>query len=497
MSQANDIGPYKSLRDYLAALENRGWVVHIPEVDQDAYEATGLIYRLIETCGWIGAPVIVFDRIKMGGRMLDGPVVANPYGRWHCDALAFGLDPDGQSPRDAFRMTLDHLASRAGDDGQWQTIEPRTVASGDAPCKENVRLGDDVNLHDFAFLQSNPADGGPYINTGNVVLQHPEHGRNVGTYRCQVKGPRKIAVNPLPNQHGWTFLMDMKERGEPFARAAVVLGADPVVFAMSSSKAARLGQDELAVAGGFLGQPVDVVKCETSDIMVPAHAELVIEGEIPFDMEPEGPFGEMFGYVGAEVAENFYMNVTAVTYRSQPVIVNHFSGVTRGFLTSPLEATINLGFKQQFPELVAIHLPLAVAGFCVASINKQAVGDGLRIGREISKGVMLAKIMIIVDEDVDIYNFDEVIRTVGARWQPHPASHIANEARGSSTDPSLRQRGLTSKIVIDATRQWPEEGGPDQYAMHNRDALVAGQPDVFERVDKKWSELLKQLKGQA
>jgi UbiD family decarboxylase len=224
---------------------------------------------------------------------------------------------------------------------------------------------------------------------------------------------------------------------------------------------------------------------------------MVIEGEIPFDLEPEGPFGEMYGYIGPQVPENFYMNITAVTCRPNPHIVNHFSGVTRGFLTSPLEATINLGFKQQFPELVAIHLPLAMPGFCIASINKQAPGDGLKIGREISKTVMLAKIMLVVDGDVDIYDFDEVIRVVGARWQPHPASEIFEQARGSSTDPSLRERGVTSKIVIDATRQLAEEGGPDHYAMHNRDALVAGQPDVFARVDDKWSTLLKQLKGRA
>ena len=130
-------------------------------------------------------------------------------------------------------------------------------------------------------------------------------------------------------------------------------------------------------------------------------------------------------------------------------------------------------FRDQFPELVAIHLPLAVPGFCIASINKQAAGDGLRIGREIGSAVMLAKIMLVVDEDVDIYDFNEVIRVVGARWQPHPASEISEQARGSSTDPSLRERGVTSKIVIDATRQWPEEGGPDRYAMANRDALVA------------------------
>jgi UbiD family decarboxylase len=494
VSTEKNLGPYESLRDYLGALEARGHVVHIAEVDQDTYEATGLIYRLIESCGWTGAPILIFDRIKVDGRWIDGPLVANLYGRWEYDALAFGCDPAGRSAREAFRMALKQVISLAGEDGQWKTVEPRMISTSDAPCKEIVQIGEEVDILGFPFIQSNPADGGRYINTGNVVLEHPNYGRNVGTYRCQIKGPRKIAVNPLPNQHGWTFLTDMKDSGEPFAKAAVVLGADPIVFAMSSSKTARLGQDELALAGGFLGKSVEVVKCQTSDMLVPAHAEMIIEGEIPFDLEPEGPFGEMFGYVGPGIPENFYMNITAVTCRRNPIIVNHFSGVTRGFLTSPLEATINLRFKQLFPNLVAIHLPLATPGFCVVSIDKNAPGDGLRAGRKISEDVMLAKITIVVDEDVDIYDPAEVMRTVGARWQPHPASEIIEEARGSSTDPSLAARGVTSKIVIDATRQLPREGGPEHYAIHNRDALLEGQPDIFARVDEKWSTLVEQLK---
>jgi len=497
MTAPSDVGPYGSLRDYLAMLDGRGWLVRIPEVDQDAYEATGLMYRLIEQFGWVGAPALLFERLKIDGRWFEGPVIANLYGRWEYDALSFGLSIDGESQRQAFRMALAKLTDLAGADNQWQTIEPRTVATDQAPCKEVMQQGEEINLLDLPFIQSNPADGGRYINTGSVVLEHPTYGRNIGTYRCQIKGPRKIAINPQPGQHGWTFLMDLKERGESFANAAVVLGADPVVYAMSSSKAARLGQDELAVAGGFLGRPVDVVKCENSDILVPANVEIVIEGEIPFDMEPEGPFAEMYGYVGPQVPENFYMNVTAMTCRRKPIVVNHFSGVTRGFLTSPLEATLNLSLKREHPNLVALHLPLQMPGYCFASIDKQKPGDGLAIGRAVSAAVMLGKITVIVDQDVDIYDFDAVMRVAGARWQPHPATHIIEKARGSSTDPSIRKRGESSKIVIDATRQLPVEGGPEAYSSTNRQALVDGQPDVFELVDRKWAGLFKQLKGGA
>ena len=245
------IGPFDSLREYIQALEAQGYVRHIDEVDQDAYEATGLMYRLIDEFGWLGGPVVIFDRIKIDGRWIDNPVVANQFGRWEFDALAFGVEPDGRGQQDIYRATLTKLAGLFSDNGEWKTIPPIEVENDRAPCKEVKLFGADIDVTRFPFLQTNPADNGRYINTGNVVLEDPEHGRNVGTYRCQIKGPRKIGINPERNQHGWTFLMNMKERGEPYARAAVVLGADPVVYTIGSSKAAGLGQDELAIAGGI------------------------------------------------------------------------------------------------------------------------------------------------------------------------------------------------------------------------------------------------------
>ena len=488
------IGPFDSLREYIQALEAQGYVRHIDEVDQDAYEATGLMYRLIDEFGWLGGPVVIFDRTKIDGRWIDYPVVANQFGRWEFDAMAFGVEPDGRDQQDIYRATLTKLAGLFSDNGEWRTIPPTEVTNDAAPCKEVKLMGDDIDITRFPFLQTNPADNGRYINTGNVVLEDPEHGRNVGTYRCQIKGPRKIGINPERNQHGWTFLMNMKERGEPYARAAVVLGADPVVYTIGSSKAAGLGQDELAIAGGIMGKPVEVVKCETSDLMIPANAEMVIEGEIPFDMEPEGPFGEMYGYIGRHKPENFYMNVTAVTHRHNPLFVNQFTGVNRHFMTGPLEVTTTFRLKKSFPNLVGLHLALHIPGFCFVSIDKQAPGEGLAVGRHVATLLKIAKITVVVDKDVDIHTLTEVLHTVGARWQPAPATEIIDEAPGMSGDPSAPKRGVGSRIVIDATRQCPEEGGPEEYAMMNRECLVMDQPDIFRRTDEKWSELLKQWK---
>jgi len=339
-------------------------------------------------------------------------------------------------------------------------------------------------------LQSNPGDNGRFINTGNLVLIDPEKGRNVGTYRMQIKGPRKIGINPERKQHGWEFLMGMRERGEKVAQAAVVLGTDPIVFAMSSSKTARLGQDELEIAGGFKGCPVEVVKCENSDITVPANVEMIIEGEIPLDdMEEEGPFGEMYGYMGLPHAEQFYMNIKTITHRENPMFVNQFTGVTRGFITTPSEASSTRNFRQFIPELVGAHGPPDFTGFFFISIDKTRPHQAFEVAEKLNF-LPISKIMVVVDKDVNIHDPMEMIATVGARWQPHPGGKIIEAGPGFFLDPSAKIRGRSSKIIIDATRQWPEEGGPDPYPKLNREHLLDHDPDIFALIKEKWGHLL-------
>ncbi len=485
------VGPYASLREYLEALEKFGRVLHINDVDQDQYEATGFMYRLMEKYSAVEAPVVSFDRIKTQGQWMQGPVLGNLYGRWEFEALAMGIEPTGNLPQENYKLALDKVESLATEKGTWKTIKPVAIANSEAPSKEIKYLGKDVDLLQFPFIQTNPADGGCYINTGNVILTDEKYGRNVGTYRCQVKDSSKISINPEKNQHGWNFLMEMRARGEKSAPVAIVLGSDPIVFALSSSKVSAMGEDELEIAGGFLGKPLEVVKCETNSILVPANVEMIIEGEIPLNrMEPEGPFGEMYGYMGARKSENFFMDVTAITHRENPLFVNQFSGITRGFLTSPIETAANLKFKQQFENFLGLHYPLETPGFCFVNINKNKTREAVEIGRAISKSLKIAKITVVFDADVDIHNTKEVMHALGSRWQPHDSTEILKKAPGMGGDPSAREHGFGSRIIIDATRQTAAEGGPKEYAKMNRQYLEEGVPRIFERVNKKYGHLL-------
>ena len=371
--------------------------------------------------------------------------------------------------------------------GDITPIQTTEIDKQDAPSKDVILKEDEIDILKFPFIQTNPGDNGRFINTGNLITVDPDQGRNVGTYRMQIKGPRKIGISPEKNQDGWKSLMNS---GKDVAQAVVVLGTDPIVFAMSSSKTARTGQDELEIAGGFKGQSVEVVKCENSDIRVPANVEMIIEGEIPLnDFEPEGPFGEMYGYMGKPHEETFYMNIKTITHRVNPIFVNQFTGVTRGYVTSPGEAASIRGFSKFMPELTGFHIPIDHVGYLFLSMKKTKPNQGIELAEKFNF-LPLGKIVIVVDEDVDIHDTKEVFRTVGARWQPHPGAKIIEDTAGFFLDPSAVIRGRSSRILIDATRQLPEENGPSPYPKLNRELLVEHAPEIFDLVEEKWGHLL-------
>ena len=137
----NYIGPYASLREYLEALEKFGHVLHVNEIDQDQYEATGFIYRLMEKYSAVEAPVISFDRIKSQGHWMQGPVLGNLYGQWEFEALAMGVEPTGNLPQENYKLALNRVENLDNEKGTWKTIKHIAIANSQAPCKEIKKLG--------------------------------------------------------------------------------------------------------------------------------------------------------------------------------------------------------------------------------------------------------------------------------------------------------------------------------------------------------------------
>jgi UbiD family decarboxylase len=490
--------PYDSIRDWVAALEAHGLLLRMGDVDQDAFHATGLFFNLTDQYTWFGAPAMLFDRVRIDGEWFDGPLLANLQGHLSTDSIIWGLETRPGEAEGNYRRAKEYMRKVFRENGNaWPYIDPVELPAAESPCKEVILRGDEIDLTKFAFIQTNPADGGRYVNSGSLFTEDPETGKNIGTYRCQIKGPRKLALNPETNQGGWKMITAARDRGEKVYKIAVVVGQDPVVFMISSTKMTGFFHkgrlpDELALAGGLRGKALDVVKCETNDLLVPAHAEMIIEGEVLFDepLEPEGPFGEMYGYLGPRDEGKFWMRVTAVTHRRDPWILNMFTGMERGLVTAPMHTLIEHDLRQQFPYFVEYYQPHDTMGIAYLAIKKTKPGQGLEIGSAVARVNPIAKITVVLDDDVNLLNALDIQRAIVARWQPYPATFILEHGRGIIIDPSPRVRRETSKIAIDATRQWPEEGGPDVFAGNSRDLLNELQPDAISDSAQLYAALL-------
>lgn len=491
--------PFDSIRDYMAALDAHGLLLRVPEIDQDEYQMTALMFRATDEYGFFESPAFIYDKVKIDGRWISGPVVGNFQGHVDTDCITFGLDPHPRDINISYRRAKAHMSKLldSTDDGRWPEIAPVEVAREDAPCKEVTLSGDECDLTRFAFVKTNPADAGRYINTGSVFTSDPELGNNFGTYRCEITGPRTLRINSEKNHAGYKMLMAARERGEKVGFVSIAVGQDPIVWLLSGAPLARQrgdgAVDELAIAGGMRGKALEVVKSDKSDMLVPAHAEMIIEGEVPLDepMQVEGPFGEMFGYLGPQKEAVFWMNVTRITHRRDPWLMNSFTGMQRGYTTSPVEVLYERIMRRSIPNLIDFHYPQDMMGVSFVSIDKSAPGQGMQAGRIVAERVSICKVIVVVDKDLDVLDRTQMLFAMGSRWQPDPATEIISGGRGNITDPSSIVPGETSKIVIDATMQWPEEGGPKTFAKRNRVLLEELAPDALAQADASFGAALR------
>ena len=493
--------PFDSFRDWIAALDAHGLLIRFDRIDQDQYQIPALFFKATDMYTMYGAPCMLFEEVKIDGKWVKGPVIINAQGHWNTDAIIWNLPVIPGDHYGNYRAARSYMQQMLADNGgKFPEIPPVEITRDKAPIKEVVLNGDEIDITKFAFVKTNPADGGRYVNTGSHFMVDPVIGPNFGTYRCQIKGPRKLGINPEPNQTGYKMLMAARERGEATMRYSIVLGQDPVVWMLSGTRVAPRGfgpmpkpADELAIAGGMRGKAIEVVKSENTAILIPAHGEFVIEGTIDLredSMEQEGPFGEMFGYLGAVKPRNFVMTIDTITHRKNPWFMNAMTGMQRGMVTAPMDAMYSVLLRKMVPQFVEYTNPQDTMGIVVMSIDKTGPGQGLKGGMAIAQRNPIAKVVIVVDKDINILDRREVMFAIGSRWQPYPASEIIEETLGLFTDPSQVEYSKTSKIVIDATRQLPGEGGKEVFPKTNRELLIEGAPDSFAQVQKLFGDAL-------
>ncbi|MFY9836939.1 MAG: UbiD family decarboxylase [Xanthobacteraceae bacterium] len=346
-------------------------------------------------------------------------------------------------------------------------IEPRVVA--DAPCQEICVLGAALDTPGAALdglpvpISTPGFDNAPYLSAGHYITKDPESGRqNVGNYRGQLKAPRRLGMNPSVELRAGIYghWLKYKARGEPMP-CAVVVGCPPLISYAAVQKLPE-DLDELSVAGALAGAPINVVRGKTVDLLVPAEAEIVIEGLIDTEfLEPEAPFGESHGYVNLQ-EYNAFMNVTAITRRRHAVLTSFISQVTpsessviRRVAMEPLYLHhLRSVLAVKSVKRVAMHEPLTSL---YAVIGIQFVRDApeTEIWRALDGASTLhrfaGKWIIAVDEDIDPQNADALFWAMSYRCQPQhdllvvPHKHPGHGPRGS------RDSGETASVLINAT----------------------------------------------
>ncbi len=321
-----------------------------------------------------------------------------------------------------------------------------------APAQEVVhREGLDI-LKLLPVPTLNEHDSGPYISAGLMISRDPETGlQNVAILRCQISGPDRIGVLVLP-RHTDNFYRKAEAQGRGL-EVALVVGVDPACL-LASQAIVPLGHDELEIAGALTGQPLDVVKCLTNGVRVPANAEIVIEGRLlPEIREPEGPFGEFPQYYG-ERAKRHVMQVDAVTHRRDPIFHMIVGGGLEHLLLGaiPREATILATLQRSFPGVEDVHLSLGGVGRYHLYVRLRKTQEGE--AKNVLLGAFAAhydiKHAVVVDTDVDIHVPQEVEWAVSTRFQADRDLVVIPHAQGSKLDPSGRE-GVGAKMGLDAT----------------------------------------------
>ncbi|MAF50291.1 MAG: UbiD family decarboxylase [Rhodospirillales bacterium] len=358
-----------------------------------------------------------------------------------------------------------------------------------APVQEIVHRQVDIG-NQLPVPTHNELDSGPYITAGLLIARNPKSGvQNVSIHRCQLAGPDKITALLLPRNT--LAYMDMAEESGQALEIAIVIGVDPCTF-LASQAIMPLDWDEMGIAGALHGSPVEVVKCLSNDVRVPARAEIVLEGRILPDVrEPDGPFGEFPQYYGSS-DEAHVIQIDAITHRPDPLYHTITGGALEHLIMGgiPREATLLEHLQNSFPNVLDVHL--SPGGVCryhfIIKIDKQSDGQPKNIIMAAFGGHYDIKQVVIVDRDVDIFDPDEVQWAVSTRFQASKDLIVVTDAQGSKLDPSA-DNGITAKMGLDATA--PLTGDQGEYTK----IRVPGEDDVDlgEVLDDNPSAVLAQL----
>jgi len=483
--------PYKDIRQFISKLEDEGELFRVKKEMVSGDEISAVMWEFYERTG-INSPAVMFEKVKG----YDVPLVEGlfqSYARW---ALAMDM-PNWRKA--TIRETQAHLMAKMENTKEWK--DPKIVSS--ASCHENVLQGEKASLKKFPILKWHHDEGGPYVMLTGWINKDPEWGHNMGMYRCHVYDERTTGVVATEFQDIGMMIARARLRGEKEVELANAVGYPPVLHFCAPMKMPVIARDaEFKYGGALLGEPIELVKAETIDVKVPATSELVMEGKLsPTETRDEGPLCEWMGYCEEKVKTPVF-RIHCLTHRNNPVYPSATTGhiysenstlsvLPRVAWISTLKRSVT-GFRDAVVPLegrlygAVIQIKKRYPGW-----GKQAVLNALSTGF----GQAILSWAIAVDEDIDIYNWNDVLTALSTRVDPEldviilPAvanAPLAPQGRARLINPrtGFTDYAIFSKMGIDATKKFAEEDRRQRPTPN----FSTPSPEWRRKVKEMWSQ---------
>lgn len=488
---------FKSLREFISALEQQGELKRIRHEVDPNLEMTEISQRVLKSQG----PALLFENPR--GHKI--PVLTNLFGTTRRVALGMGLGTDQQSlaalrevgevlaflKQPSLPTSIRDTLDKASSFKKLLDVKPRELSS--ASCQETIIEGNNVDLSQLPVQTQWPGDVGPLITFGLVITRGPNKERqNIGIYRQQIIDRNKVIMRWLPHRGGAQDFQEWQQAhpGKSFP-LSVVIGADPATILAAVTPIPDT-LSEFQFAGLLRGARTEVVKCLGNTLHVPASAEFVLEGFIkPGEEADEGPFGDHTGYYNS-VGRFPVFTVERISHRKKPIYHSTYMGRSPYDEPSILAVALNEVFipllQKQFPEIVDFYLPPEACSYRIAvvSIKKAYLGHARRIMFGIwsyLRQFTYTKFVIVTDDDIDVRDWKDVIWAMATRMDPARDSVVVENTPIDYLDFASPQAGLGSKMGFDATNKWPGETDREWGRP------IVMDDAVIQRVDRMWQDL--------
>jgi UbiD family decarboxylase len=413
-------------------------VVRLQEEIHPAFEITAFMTELEKTGV---SPLVIFENVK--GYSI--PVVTNLSGSRKRLALAFQVKEEDLWAEYSRRMK--------------SPIREKVI--GESPARERVLTGEQVDILQFPILTHFQEDPAPYLTAGLILSADPDTGvSSLGYHRLMAKGKNRFGISLHSRRRLWDYQRRAEEKGRNLP-VVCALGVHPLI-SLSSISMIPLQVGKYEIAGGLLGEPLEVVQGINTPLRIPAYAEIVLEGEVLAGVrEPEGPFGEFTGYSSLRSTQNVFVAHT-LYYRKDPLYQSICAGLSaehNTLLALPREADLIQHLSRTIPGLRAVHVPLSGCGLLHAyiSMKKTAEGQGKQAILTALGLDHCLKLVVVVDEDVNVFNEGEVLWAISTRFQADRDLVMVPGTMGVILDPSASENGLSARVGMDATKPLQEK----------------------------------------